>query len=94
MTVMLMARTGRIDGFETRNFMARLFPTLTALAILALGGCGHGTSDGPYGAKSIDWYVGHKVERTAQLQWCNQWSTAVQFHSAGCSHAAAAAQKA
>ena len=70
-----------------------IFPAL-ALAILALAGCGHGAFDGPYGAKGIDWYAAHKVERTAQLQWCGQQSADVQSSSSGCSQAGAAEQKA
>ncbi len=70
-----------------------IFPAL-ALAILALAGCGHGASEGPYGAKGVDWYAAHKVERTAQLQWCSTQSNQAQVSSQGCAQAGAAAQKA
>jgi hypothetical protein len=76
------------------NVNSKLIYPALVLIVAALAGCGHGVSDGPYGAKGVDWYAAHTTERTAQLQWCSQQSDAVQTGNKGCAQAGAGAQKA
>jgi hypothetical protein len=66
------------------------------LTVLLLSVCGAALAavDGPYGSKSVAWYMAHKDARVTQLNWCQEQSADMQMQSRGCAQAGVAAQKA
>jgi hypothetical protein len=71
--------------------MKKRFILLVAIGLFSvLLGCSPKSVDGPYGGKSVEWYVAHGGERAEQLRWCKDQAVTVQMNSVGCSQAATA----